>query len=48
MTKALDYFDPAKKNDGNLSETLQRHHVSSWLCLLNLIGDFPQKDPKKS
>ena len=29
MTKALDYFDPARRMMENLSETLSRQHVSS-------------------
>ena len=47
MTKALDYFDPAKKNDGNLSETLSRATCQFLVVSFKSDWRFPSERSKE-
>ncbi len=44
MTKALDYYDPAKKHNGNLTKTLQkaiaRFLIISFTCIPRSKPEF--------
>ena len=47
MTKALDYFDPAKKNDGNLSETLSKATCKFLVVSFKSDWRFPSERSKE-
>ena len=47
MTKALDYFDPAKKNDGNLSETISKATCQFLVVSFKSDWRFPSERSKE-
>ena len=47
MTKALDYFDPAKKNDGNLSKTLSGSTCQFLVISFKSDWRFPPERSKE-
>ena len=47
MTKALDYFDPAKKDDGNLSETLSKASCQFLVVSFKSDWRFPSERSKE-
>ena len=47
MTKALDYFDPARKNDGNLSETLSEATCQFLVVSFKSDWRFPSERSKE-
>ena len=47
MTKALDYFDPARTNDGNLSETLSKATCQFLVISFKSDWRFPSERSKE-